>query len=350
MKRQSTGERRALNSGFTLIELLVVMAIISVLIALLLPAVQSAREAARRIQCTNNLKQIGLAMHNYESIAGTFPLTGVVDPRPVAFAHWVGWSGHARILPLMEQGPMFSSINFTLPYSRADNYTVAAASISSFICPSEKDPSLTPASGFFNTPKGVTSYGLNMGDWFVFAAGGPVTRGVFSPNVSRRFSDFADGTSNTVLASETKVRNPEYNCVRGLSMITDPNSIPDSTANPLVVAPEYGGSCGAVGQGHTAWVDGNAQETGMTTAWPPNKVTLGTMGEGDLDLQGTPLFIGGVAGPTFAAITARSYHPGGVNTLLADGSVRFIKSSIAGPTWRALGSITGGEVVSSDAY
>ena len=159
---------------------------------------------ARCIQCTNNLKQIGLAMHNYESIAGTFPLTGVVDPRPVAFAHWVGWSGHARILPVMEQGPMFSSINFTLPYSRADNYTVAAASISSFLCPSEKDPSPTPASGFFNTPKGVTSYGLNMGDWFVFAAGGPVTRGVFSPNVSRRFSSFTDGTSNTVLASETK--------------------------------------------------------------------------------------------------------------------------------------------------
>ena len=88
----------------------------------------------------------------------------------------------------------------------------------------------------------------------------------------------------------------------------------------------------------------------MTTAWPPNKEILGTKGEGDLDLQGTPLFIGGVAGPTFAAITARSYHPGGVNTLLADGSVRFIKSSIAGPIWRALGSISGGEIVSADAY
>jgi prepilin-type N-terminal cleavage/methylation domain-containing protein/prepilin-type processing-associated H-X9-DG protein len=350
MKRKLIAEDGAWNSGFTLIELLVVIAIISVLIALLLPAVQSAREAARRIQCTNNLKQIGLAMHNYESIAGAFPLTGVVDPRPVAFAHWVGWSGHARILPVMEQGPMFNSINFTLPYSQAFNYTVAAASISSFLCPSEKDPSPTPASNFFNTPKGVTSYGLNMGDWFVFAAGGPITRGVFSPNISRRFSNFTDGTSNTVLASETKVRNPEYNCIPGLSLITDPNNIPDSTANPFVVAPEYGGSCGAVGQGHTAWVDGNAQETGMTTAWPPNKAILGNMGEGDLDLQGTPLFIGGVAGPTFAAITARSYHPGGVNTLLADGSVRFIKSSIAGPIWRALGSISGGEVISADAY
>jgi prepilin-type processing-associated H-X9-DG protein len=245
---------------------------------------------------------------------------------------------------------MFSSINFTLPYSRADNYTVAAASISSFLCPSEKDPTPTPASGFFNTPKGVTSYGLNMGDWFVYSSAGQVTRGVFAPNVCPRFSNFTDGTSNTVLASETKVRNPEYNCVPGLSLVTDPNNVPDSSADPFTVAPEYGGSCGAVGQGHTAWVDGNAQETGMTTAWPPNKEILGRMGEGDLDLQGTPLFIGGVAGPTFAAITSRSYHPGGVNALFADGSVRFIKSSVAGAIWRALGSIAGGEVISADAY
>src|SRR5689334_6069925 len=124
-------ERR--STGFTLIELLVVIAIISVLIALLLPAVQAAREAARRIQCTSNLKQMGLGFHNYESIAGAFPMTGVVAPK--APTVWVGWSGHARILPLMEQGPMFNSINFTLPYSRAENYTVASQSISSFLCP-----------------------------------------------------------------------------------------------------------------------------------------------------------------------------------------------------------------------
>lgn len=341
---------RARRLGFTLIELLVVITIISVLIALLLPAMQSAREAARRIQCTNNLKQIGLAMHNYESVAGAFPMTGVVDTRPTSFAHWVGWSGHARVLPLMEQGSMFNSINFTLPYSRPDNYSVASTTVSSFLCPSELDPSPTPASSFFNTPKAVSSYGLNMGDWFVFNAAGPLTRGVFAPNLSRKIASFTDGTSQTMLASEVKIRNPEYNCTAGLSAITNPTSVPDSTADPYTVAPEYAGTCGVVGQGHTAWVDGNAQETGMTTAWPPNKQILGSKGEGDLDLQGSPLFLGGTGGPTFAAITSRSYHPGGVNALLADGSVRFIKSSIAGRVWRSLGSIAGGEVVSADAY
>ncbi len=337
--------------GFTLIELLVVIAIIAVLISLLLPAVQSAREAARRMQCSNNLKQIGLAMHNYESIAGTFPMTGVVDTRPTAYAAWVGWSGHARILPLMEQGSMFNAMNITLPYTLPDNYTVAATTVSSFICPSEIDSTPTPANAFFNTPKAVSNYGLNMGDWFVFAPGGLLTRGVFAPNLSRRIASFTDGTSNTVLSSEVKIRSPEYNCIpQGLATINNPAIVPDPNANPFVVAPEYGGSCGTVGQSHTAWVDGNAQQTGMTTAWPPNKQILGLHGEGDLDLQGLPLFLGGAAGPTFAAITSRSYHPGGVNALLADGSVRFIKSSISGTVWRGLGSISGGEVISADAY
>ena len=303
------------------------------------------------MQCTNNLKQIGLAMHNYESVAGAFPITGVIDTRPTAFAHWVGWSGHARILPLMEQGPMFNSINFTLPYSTADNYTVAATTVSSFICPSEIDSSPTPASGFFNTPKAVSNYGLNMGDWFVFNATGPVTRGVFSPNISRKFANFTDGTSNTVLASEVKIRNPEYNCVPGLSLITNPTQRSRLDGRSLHGGPGVrrelrSGGSRPYGVGGRQ-CPGNRHDHGVAAEQADPRAT---MGEGDLDLQGTPLFRGGIAGPTFAAITSRSYHPGGVNALLADGSVRFIKSSIAGPVWRSLGSIAGGEIISADSY
>ena len=133
---------------------------------------------------------------------------------------------------------MFNSINFTLAYSLADNYTVASTTVSSFICPSEKDSSPTPASSFFNTPKAVSNYGLNMGDWFVFDAGGPATRGVFAPNMSRRFASFTDGTSNTVLASEVKIRNPEYNCVRRAwrtSTIPQSSPIPRPIRTPLLL-------------------------------------------------------------------------------------------------------------------
>ena len=330
--------------GFTLIELLVVIAIISVLIALLLPAVQSAREAARRIQCTNNLKQFGLGLHNYESIAGSFPMAGIYTPA----TGWIGWSVHSRLLPLLEQGPMFNSINFNLAYSTPDNTTIAATSISMFLCPSDVNTgTLTPASAFFPVAHYVSSYGWNLGDWFVWSASGPTTRGAFTVNSVRRIADFMDGTSNTFLAADVKSHNPVYLCMGGLANVNNAGVIPDPGSDPFSVAPEYGGSCGSVGQGHSAWVDGDAQETGLTTAWPPNKAVIGKSGEGDLDLSSAPFFLGG---PTFAAINARSFHAGGVNALFADGSVRFIKSTVNGSVWRALGTIQGGEVISADAY
>ena len=334
--------------GFTLIELLVVIAIIAVLIALLLPAVQAAREAARRMSCTNNLKQIGLGLHNYESIAGALPLAGIWNPAAVApQANWVGWSVHSRILPLLELGPMYNSINFSVPYSDPVNFTVSAPTVNSFLCPSEVNTSLTPASPFFNVSHAVSNYAWNLGDWFVWNAAGPSTRGAFSVNMSRRFAEFNDGLSQTVLSAEVKAHFPAYFCFGGLSNINTPFNIPSPGADPYTVAPEYGGSCGGLNQAHTAWVDGNAQETGMTTAWPPNKKILGKNREGDLDLTSTPFFGGG---PTYAAINARSFHTGGVNVLFGDGGVRFIKDSVNPVVWRALGTVSGGEVVSSDSY
>src|SRR5262249_8800979 len=145
-----------------------------------------------------------------------------------------------------------------------------------------------------------------------------------------------------------KVYNPLRNCgtTNGLSNINDPSNVPPPTANPFTVAPEYG-TCGTIGKGHTVWADGNTHETAVTTAWPPNKAILDPVTGADLDTESRLPVQGG---PVFAAITARSYPPGGVNTLFADGSVRFIKSTISGQTWRSLGSIRGGEVVSADSY
>jgi prepilin-type N-terminal cleavage/methylation domain-containing protein/prepilin-type processing-associated H-X9-DG protein len=338
--------------GFTLIELLVVIAIIAVLIALLLPAVQSAREAARRIQCTNNLKQFGLGLHNYESLAGALPPSDILQGAPgttntVAWRN--GFSVHARILPLMEQGVMFNAINFMFDHRSAQNSTVVGSAVSFYTCPSDKNADQRTAFPFGTAC--VTSYGVNGGDWFVWEGfTQPITRGPFGPNMSRRLAEFVDGLSQTVLATEVKVYQPFCRTGGPFANINDPNNVPPPTADPYTVAPEYNsGTCSAspATTAHTAWVDGNTQETGFTTAWPPNKLILNLATGNDLDIE-TKLVTQG--GPVFAAITSRSYHPGGVNTLLGDGSVRFVKSTIDGNTWRALGTVAGREVISADSY
>ena len=347
------------QSGFTLIELLVVITIISVLIALLLPAVQAAREAARRIQCTNNLKQIGLGLHNYESIASAFPPSNIAGYINGAFTY-NGFSVHARILPFMEQGVAFNAINFSFTHRTVQNSTVVGLALTCFLCPS--DPQIGGLTPF---PSGVNArvpcYGFNEGDWFIWNAlstsgsnNPPITRGVFGPNVSRRMANFTDGTSMTLLATDVKALNP-FCQVGGqfsepdLSSPTAP--VPSPYPDPLSVASEYTtiASCNAVPPGteHTAWVDGNSQETGMTTAFPPNKAAINPTSGADLDIL-TVLISRNQ--PLYGAITARSYHPAGVNALFGDGGVRFIKSTIDGVTWRSLGTIAGGEVISGDGF
>jgi prepilin-type N-terminal cleavage/methylation domain-containing protein/prepilin-type processing-associated H-X9-DG protein len=356
----TNGRRTTAKQGaFTLIELLVVIAIISVLIALLLPAVQSAREAARRIQCTNNLKQIGLGIHNYESIASALPPSNIAGIINGAFSY-NGFSVHARILPFMEQGVAFNSINFFFTHRTAQNSTVVGLALTCFLCPS--DPKSDGLTAF---PSGVYArvpcYGFNEGDWYIWNAlspsgvnNPPPTRGVFGPNVSRRIAEFTDGTSQTVLATDVKALNPFCQVGGQFSEpnLSSPTAIPPSPyADPLSVASEYTtvAACNAIppGSGHTAWVDGNVQETGMTTAFPPNRPAVNSTSHADLDIL--TLLISKDQ-PLYGAITARSYHAGGVNALFADGGVRFIKSSVDGMTWRALGTIAGGEVVSADAY
>ena len=340
---------RPARRGFTLIELLVVIAIIAVLIALLLPAVQAAREAARRAQCLNNLKQIGLALGNYESSAGALPMTLALSGSGTNVSYITGWSAQARILPFLEGNTLFNAANLSVFKEDPPNTTIIGLTIAPFVCPSEVKPQV---SNHDYGLSGVVNYGVSGGDWFAWGGfGGPQNRSAFGPNRSRRLTEFTDGLSNTLVLAEVKAYQASSNCrFTPLPSIQNPNSIPAPNADPFTVAPEYdNGACVTQNQSefHTEWADGHVHSSGFTTAWPPNKRIIGraTYPGLDLDLNGINEENGG---PTFAAITARSYHPGGVNALLGDGSVRFVRNTINGLTWRALGSVAGGEVFGGD--
>jgi prepilin-type N-terminal cleavage/methylation domain-containing protein/prepilin-type processing-associated H-X9-DG protein len=343
--------RRHLRRGFTLIELLVVIAIIALLIALLLPAVQAAREAARRMQCLNNLKQLGLAMHNYETATNALPMSIAMSGAGNNVAYDTGWSGLARFLPFLEGNALFNAANLSVFKEDPPNSTIISLSVTAFLCPSEIRPQ---ASAHDYGLSGVNNYGLSQGDWFVWGGfNGPFNRSAFGPNRSRRLAEFTDGTCNTLIAAEVKAYQAASNCrFITLPSVNNPNKIPSPYADPYTVAPEYDdGTCLTQNQFefHTEWSDGHTHASGFTTAWTPNKQVIGhaTYPGMDLDLNGMNEENGG---PTFAAINARSYHPGGVNALFGDGSAKFVKSSIDGMTWRALGTVAGGDVLSDGAY
>jgi len=339
-----------MRRAFTIVELLVVIFIIGVLIALLLPAVQAAREAARRMSCSNNLKQIALAVHHYADSLGVLPPGALVDSRPDG-SLWTGYLGpHARVLPFIEQSGIFGAMDINKAYGDLVNKEAVGRVVGVFLCPSEVRQEPLAHNTFGNV--GGVNYGFSMGDWYVWngvAAASPPCRSAFGVNFSRRWSDFTDGVSNTLLLSEVKNYQVTLRDCGPFSLINDPHNVPPPSADPLSVCPEYqGGGCTVFRNAHTQWVEMSSHHNGFTTAWPPNKVTPGGPGlsEPDVDIISRRERLGG---PTFAAITSRSYHPGGVQSALGDGSVRFVAETIDGGVWRALGTVAGREVIAGDA-
>jgi prepilin-type N-terminal cleavage/methylation domain-containing protein/prepilin-type processing-associated H-X9-DG protein len=366
--------------GFTLIELLVVIAIIAVLIALLLPAVQAAREAARRAQCMNNLKQLGLSLLNYESGNGVFPSASIWNTNvPPCSSPGFGngcqntpW--FVLMLPYLEQAPLYNAFNASigmegpqlgaLPSGFIINYTCYQTKIPSFQCPSDNQSTYTMMQIFqlpFQASKG--NYGVNWGNLdYGQALSGKFTSApqlwLQAPfGVSRtgngpyntRIASVTDGTSNTHFCAE--ILQGAVDDIRGAIWVDNagagsymtrfaPNGYVDYTAT-LAPWSAIGASITMNNLDNIACINcggasvGTSPATGTSLCDSQPGQQLGCYNQGN-------------EGSEFAG--SRSRHPGGINTLFGDGSVHFIKSTINQYTWVVLGSINGGEVISSDQY
>ena len=330
--------------AFTLIELLVVIAIIAVLIGLLVPAVQKVRAAAARAQCLNNLKQIGLAMHGYMDGNNGLPANGNYVWNGSAVTTTNAWSAASRILPYIEQEGLFRGIDFSLGYSVQPG--VSSKRVATFMCPAEINDKGYGTDPTFGNKYWPINYALNNGTWPVLTAKATAMRtgdGAFSSNRGKRPADFLDGMSNTLAGAEVKA------FTNRLTGASNTAVYPTNFAPPANVAAMSSFALGAFNPAsftHVEWVDGKVHETGFTTVFTPNtKVPHMDAGvEYDVDVV---LATESNPGDTYAAITSRSYHSGGVNVMFMDGSTRFISNSIDLATWRALATTAGGEIANA---
>jgi prepilin-type N-terminal cleavage/methylation domain-containing protein/prepilin-type processing-associated H-X9-DG protein len=331
MKKLPVSQPRS-NGGFTLVELLVVIAIIGLLIALLLPAVQAAREAARRMSCSNHLKQIGLALHNYHDTYKRFPPTVTLPAGVVPFD---SWSVHARLLSFLEQQSLEDIIDWKLHYKSQP--AVTKMRVATYLCPSEINDKERPGGSLTHYP---LNYGVNLGTWFVYDPNtGQGGNGLVHPNSTTSFADIIDGTSNTLAFAEVKAWNP-YRRDGG-----NPNApsapIPSTPADVISLGGDF-----KANSGHTEWVDGRAHQTGFTGTFVPNTQVAFSSDGTVRDIDFNSYREGKTATHlTYAVVTSRSYHPGGVNVILADGSARFVSETVELDTWRSLTTRDGGEVV-----
>lgn len=327
---------RSTRPGFTLIELLVVIAIIAVLVGLLLPAVQQAREAARRTQCKNNMKQMGLALHNYESTHTVFPGNGTGSNLI---------SVHTALLPFIEQEnlkrlydpnqPLFL-LAAGVPLFNSSQLPAASTIVNTFLCPSDSQSPVFSRWGANNIAGTNYMVCTGTGTDSYYDLQFP-TDGMFWNRSSQRFRDMTDGTSSTLLMSEALL-GPNFDTMAATPavprrQISSPRGVFSVNNNPP------GGSIPAVsnaicatstrwtGDRGLSWIYGIAQSTTFNTHETPNSTTP------DCHSNGQGWF------------KASSLHSGGVNVLVADGSVRFIGDSIALENWRALSTRAGGEIL-----
>lgn len=340
------------SRGFTLIELLVVIAIISVLIALLLPAVQQAREAARRVQCVNNLKQLGIAIHNYEGSIGCFPSGAIVAPMNNWWvANNLAWPGHFRysvpamLTPFLDQTPAFNALNFWYPIEDLagnpipQNATVFQMHINIFSCPS--DISTTGQPGF-----APSNYAACAGDGLPGGFGLPAPAfgtpdGIFYFNSSTRFASVTDGSSQTAMMSESilggSVNPPQPGSPNPAQIVYQINAEISSFADTFVYHPLTVQQCQTpvsyYNTRNMAWVMGEFRHCLYDHFMTPNSTMYDCL-----------------RGPYHGWKGARSRHPGGVNVLFGDGRVQFVKNSVNLVTWRGMATRAGGEVFGNDTY
>ena len=316
-----------LRSGLTLVELLVAISMIGALVAMLIPAVQSARGAARQLSCGNRLRQIGLALHSYESTYACFPASFQTTPLENAQGTGASWSIHGRLLSFLELGSAAERVNLDIDWHQQVSSGVTALRLPVFLCPSEPNSQYRTKDGKpYVAPH---TYGFNLGTWMVYD---PSTErsgdGAFMVNRCARTTDIRDGLSNTLAVAEVKAYQ---------TYLRNTNSPgPEVPASPVELK-EVTGQLKHTG--HSVWPDGRVHHSGVTTVFTPNTnvtylsggiaydIDFNSQQEGKSDTR-----------TTFAAVTSRSHHDGIVSILLMDGSVRSLSDDIDLKLWRALGT------------